>query len=223
MFHTVYDSFEHKPHGRDYIGKHSTDNPYDDYKGSFKDQEFDPEDKIVFAYAKTAEGAVWLEIMFQKVFDVVRDPQYANRAYQTSTGFSQAGVTPSLETRQKLRKAFSVENNPMYGKNGEDHPKYGVKESLETRQKKSKAMSGSNNPMFGKTGENNPNFGSTRSEESRQRMKERNRGENNPMYGRTAENNPNYSKKWWVNFSGETLLQAESPGLGWQLGRKWKG
>ena len=94
MYHTVYNSYETKPNGRDYIGKHSTDDPYDDYKGSFADKEFDPDSKIVFAYAKTAEGALWLEIQFQKVFNVVEDPQFANRTYQTSTGFYYAKVTP---------------------------------------------------------------------------------------------------------------------------------
>jgi hypothetical protein len=100
MFHTVYDSFESHPGGRDYIGKHSTDNPYDDYLGSFKDKSFNPEDKIVFAYSKTKEGAVWLEIMFQRVFGVVEDPQFANKSYQTSDKF----VT-----------GFAGEDHPMYG------------------------------------------------------------------------------------------------------------
>ena len=28
MFHTVYNSYESKPQGRDYIGKHSTEDPW---------------------------------------------------------------------------------------------------------------------------------------------------------------------------------------------------
>lgn len=100
MFHTVYNSFEPGPDGRDYIGKHSTEDPYDDYLGSFKDRSFNPDDKIVFAYAKTKEGAVWLEIMFQRVFGVVEDPQFANQAYQTS---------------DKFVAGFKGENNPMFG------------------------------------------------------------------------------------------------------------
>ena len=100
MFHTVYDSFESRQGGRDYIGKHSTEDPYDGYLGSYKDKTFNPDDKIVFAYAKTKEGAVWLEIMFQRVFGVVEDPQFANKSYQTSDKF----VT-----------GFAGEDHPMYG------------------------------------------------------------------------------------------------------------
>jgi len=105
MFHTVYNSFESAPGGRDYIGKHSTDDPYDDYFGSFKDKSFNPDNKIVFAYSKTKEGAVWLEIMFQKVFGVVEDSQFANKSYQTSTGFDRTGAIDSEETRRKKTKA----------------------------------------------------------------------------------------------------------------------
>ena len=100
MFHTVYNSFESAPGGRDYIGKHSTEDPYDDYLGSFKDKSFKPDDKIVFAYSKTKEGAVWLEVMFQRVFGVVEDPQFANKSYQTSDKF----VT-----------GFAGEDHPLYG------------------------------------------------------------------------------------------------------------
>lgn len=100
MFHTVYNSFESGLSGRDYIGKHSTDDPYDDYRGSFKDKSFQPDKKIVIGYSKTKEGAVWLEIQWQRAFGVAEDPQFANQSYQTSDKF----VT-----------GFSGEEHPMYG------------------------------------------------------------------------------------------------------------
>ena len=99
-FHTVYDSFEIG--GRDYIGKHSTSNPYDEYKGSYKDKTFKPEDKIIIGYSKTPEGAVWLEMQYQQAFKVVEDPQFANQSYQTTDKF-------------------------VTGFRGEEHPMYGVK------------------------------------------------------------------------------------------------
>jgi hypothetical protein len=102
MFHTVYNSFETRPQGRDYIGKHSTTDPYDDYLGSFRDDLFNPDEKIVIAYAKTPQGAVWLEERFQRVFNVVEDDQFANKSYQTSDKF-------------------------VTGFKGEQHPLYGVK------------------------------------------------------------------------------------------------
>ena len=105
MFHTVYNSFESGPNGRDYIGKHSTDDPYDDYMGSFKDKSFKPSDKIVIGYSKTKEGAVWLEIQWQRAFGVVENPQFANKSYQTSTGFDRTGAVDSEETRRKKTQA----------------------------------------------------------------------------------------------------------------------
>jgi hypothetical protein len=102
MFHTAYNSYESKPNGRDYLGKHSSENPYDDYKGSFNDDTFEPDSKIIMAYSKTAEGAVWFEINFHNVFDVARDPQYANKVKQTDVKFDTTGlVRDPLTTDQK--------------------------------------------------------------------------------------------------------------------------
>ena len=107
MFHTVYLSFE--PDGRDYIGKHSSEDPYDDYLGSYKDKSFDPTNKIILEYCKTEEGAVEAEIRWQRVFNVVEDPQFVNRSYQTSNKF-------------------------VTGFKGEEHPLFGVKRP-DTRQR----------------------------------------------------------------------------------------
>ena len=214
MFHTVYNSFESKPHGRDYLGKHSSDNPYDKYKGSFRDESFDPDTKIVLGYSKTVEGAVWLEMQLQRVFRVAEDPQFANQAYQTSVGFSFSG---------------EGENNPNFGKkwwvniNGET--KFQV-ECPGSGWVEGREQSGEKNPMYGKThseeaiqkmreaslGENNPFFGKKHSEEAIQKLREAHSGENNPSFGR----------KHWINIEGERKFQTESPGPEWQNGIKWK-
>jgi hypothetical protein len=133
MFHTAYNSFESKPKGRDYIGKHSTEDLNDGYLGSFTDKEFDPDSKITMAYSKTAEGAVWFEINFQNVFGVVQDPQYVNRAKQTSTGYDRTGVTQTDETKQKQREART-----------------GKTSTEETKRLMSEAHTGDKNHMFGK-------------------------------------------------------------------------
>ena len=113
MFHTVYDSFEEFPDGRDYIGKHSSEDPYDPYLGSFADKGFDPTCKIVLGYSKTAEGSVWLEIQWQRVLGVRDDPAFANQVYQTSTGFDCTGVTRSAEYRKKQSTIQKeVQNKP---------------------------------------------------------------------------------------------------------------
>lgn len=113
MFHTVYDSYENKISGRDYIGKHSSQNPYDNYLGSFVDDSFCPDSKIVLGYSKTAEGAVWMEIQWQRVLGVAEDPQFANKTYQTSEKFDCTGFKWSEDS--KLRASITqkkVQNRP---------------------------------------------------------------------------------------------------------------
>jgi hypothetical protein len=146
MFHTAYNSYEAKLNGRDYIGKHSTEDPYDNYLGTFKDKSFDPDAKIIMAYSKTPEGASWFEINFHNVFNVARDPQFVNRAKQTSTKFDRTGVSNTFEQNQKISEALvGVSNTPEQNQKisealkglmvGEKHPGYGKPRSEETKQK----------------------------------------------------------------------------------------
>jgi hypothetical protein len=148
MFHTVYNSFESQPGGRDYIGKHSTNDPHDNYLGSSRDKSSTPDNKIVIAYAKTAQGAVWLEEQFQRVFDVVENPQFANKSYQTSdkfvTGFK-GKDHPMYGTKRPDTRERNLNNNPA--KNPEAAAKISEarrrskgKDSEETRRKKAKSL-----------------------------------------------------------------------------------
>lgn len=191
MFHTVYDSYEEGPGGRDYIGKHSTEDPYDGYLGSYKDQTFDPRHKIVLGYSKTPEGAVWLEIQYQKAFGVAENPQFANLSYQTSdkfvTGFK-GEKNPNFGNKYKWSPEQlknlpdrSGENNPMYGRRGQDNPNYGRKRTEEQCLKFQ--------------GENNGFFGKTHTEESRKLQSDRKKGDNNPMYGKKGEDHPSFGRK----------------------------
>lgn len=207
MFHTVYNSYESKPGERDYIGKHSTEDPYDGYKGSFVDTDFNPDSKIVMAYAKTAQGASWFEINFHNVFDVVRDPKYANRSKATSTGFDRTGATysHSEETKQKMSEDREGEKHPLFGKKGEDNPNYGKKRTDETKNQIKEAATGRIH-----TGE------------TKQKLREANTGERNPNYGKRGEGVTNFGRKWYVNEIGEVQISKEPPGPEWQVGRKWR-
>jgi hypothetical protein len=235
MFYTVYGSFESKPNGRDYIGKHSTHDPYDDYRGSYTDESFDPDSKIVLGYANTPEAAIWLEMQYQRAFRVAENPQFANRAYQTSTGFTKEGIPLSEETKRKIGGANSNPSEETRQKLRDFRT--GKKSSEETKLKQKEALSGENNPMFGRshTEDTRQKMKESRarrppiSEETRQKMREshlgKTRSEGSRQKDREAklgEKNPLFGKKLYVNVSGETKFQSESPGEEWQLGRKWK-
>lgn len=109
MFHTVYLSFEDGRVGRDYIGKHSSEDPYDNYLGSYRDKSFNPAGKIILEYAKTEEGAVEAEIRWQNVFKVAEDPQFANQSYQNTSKFklSSCGEEALRRREQSLRDYYS--------------------------------------------------------------------------------------------------------------------
>jgi len=117
-WHIVYLSFESGKTGRDYIGKHSTLCINDGYLGSYRDLSFNPDSRIILGYYKSAQAAISAEIQWQRVFQVVEDPQFANKSYQTSTGFDTTGVTQSNEFKQNLSETHSGSGNPMFGRRG---------------------------------------------------------------------------------------------------------
>lgn len=221
QFHTVYNSYERE--GRDYIGKHSTDNPYDDYKGSFRDDTFCPDEKIVLIYASTPEGAVWLEEQFQRVFRVVENDQFANRSYQTSDKFV-CGISgdDNPAKRPDVRQKISV--------NTKGKPKRGLRE-----------RNFSNNPMQNpatrdklRQARNTPDWNanvakSRQTPESREKSRAAAQQQWKVPGAREAlaqrrlgPGNPCHGKRWWVNPAGETLYQTEPPPGDWQNGRVYR-
>jgi hypothetical protein len=92
-WHIVYLSYESKPGGRNYIGKHSTENIHDGYLGSFSDSSFRPDSRIILGVFKSSEAAVEAEIQWQRVFRVVSNSDFANKSYQTSNKFDTTGIT----------------------------------------------------------------------------------------------------------------------------------
>ena len=97
------------------------------------------------------------------------------------------GRIHSDESKRKMSKAKSGENNPMFGATEKNSPNFCKIFSDESKRKMSKAKSGKNNPMFGVThsketkdkisenhadvsGEKNPNYGKTRSYESKRKI-----------------------------------------------------
>jgi len=155
--HYVYKSFEEK--GREYIGVRSCDCiPEEDtkYFGSFKDKSFFPTEKTILFVCETRKEVVEIEIELHNFFDVAVNPQFANRAKQTSTGFDRAGVPRTKEDKKKISEANSGENHPQFGiphteewkkaqsekKSGEKSPMFGVPRTEETKKKLSEAHTG---------------------------------------------------------------------------------
>jgi hypothetical protein len=215
MFHTVYDSWEAKPNGRDYIGKHSSDNPYDSYLGSFKDKTFQPDNKIVIAYSTTAEGAVWLEQRFQRVFCVVEDPQYVNRSYQTDAKFiygvsGEDNPAKREESRIKISQAKTGVPRPdLTEKNLRDNPA----KKPEAAAKIAESRRGKPLSDQAKQKVSEYQLGRPKSEETKRKMKE----------ARKRQKPPTLGLKRWVNEKGEKKMAVESPGPEWQNGRVWRG
>jgi len=94
-YHYVYYSYEE--YGKGYIGSRTCKClPEEDVKyfGSFKDKNFKPTQKIILKsdYA-TREEAYADEIILQEYYKVVENQHFANKAYQTSVGFSFKGLT----------------------------------------------------------------------------------------------------------------------------------
>ena len=203
--HYVYHSYEEW--GREYIGCRTCDClPEEDtkYFGSFRDKTFKPTGKTILFVCKTRQEAAEIEIELHDFFDVAINPQFANQAKQTSTGFDRTGLQ-------------SGEKNPMYGRTGENHPMFGVPRTEEWKKAQSERMSGENHPRFGvpvteeskkkiseansgkirtgaqkqaMSGENHPMFGVPKTEAQKKAISEKMSGEKNPNYGNTGALHP---------------------------------
>ena len=98
---------------------------------------------IVIAKGLTKEEAYWLEIELIREWDTTdRDKGYNI----TKGGTGANGWNPPKETRKKLSEAIkgkcAGKNNPMYGKYGENSPRYGKHHTEEARKKMSENRRG---------------------------------------------------------------------------------
>ena len=154
--HYVYHSYEEWEGG--YIGCRTCDCPPEEdikYFGSFSDKTFFPTEKTILFVCETRQEAMEIEIKLHDFFDVAVNPQFANMAKATSTGFDRTGLQ-------------SGEKNPMYGRTGEKNPRFGVPDTEEQKQAKSKRMAGvprtegeKKKLSVANSGEKNPNYGNT--------------------------------------------------------------
>lgn len=144
-----YTYYSYEEWGRGYFGSRKCYCPPEEdvkYFGSSKDNNFKPTQKIILKddYA-TREEAYADEIILQQYYKVVENQHFANRAYQTSTGFSTYGKKHTDEHKKKLGEYWSGKKNPNYNA-GEKHSFYGKKHTKEWKLNQSNRMK-NNNPM----------------------------------------------------------------------------
>jgi hypothetical protein len=228
--HYVYYSYEE--FGRGYIGCRTCEaSPEkDSYMGSFHDKSFNPSHKIILETFSTREEALQAEVNLHEFYQVDKNPHFANKSKQKTTGFyySSKGVVRTEEYKKKmserlkgreikpewiekmkanLRPAFG-EDNPFYGKTHNEKSRNEISESLKQYY--------AENP--------HPWIGRKHSEESKAKFREINAGENNPNYGkitppevRNKIGQSKVGKKLWNN-GEQQKFSKECPGEGWVLG-----
>lgn len=129
-----YTYYSYEEWGRGYLGSRKCYCfPKEDvkYLGSSKDKTFKPKYKIILKddYA-TREEAYADEIILQDYYKVVENSHFANRAYQTSTGFSTYGKKHTEKHKKYLSELFKgkkrYENipHPFKGKNHTEEWKF---------------------------------------------------------------------------------------------------
>tara|TARA_Y100000592_G_C5359320_1_gene262836 strand:- start:33 stop:698 length:666 start_codon:yes stop_codon:yes gene_type:complete len=208
--HYVYYSYEE--FGRGYIGCRTCEaSPEkDSYMGSFHDESFNPSHKIILETFHTREEALQAEVNLHEFYQVDKNPHFANKSKQKTTGFYYSekkfgkenpfyGKSHSEETKKVIRQ-HQIENNG-YVKNrrsyeGENNPFYGKTHSEETKELLKEKST--------KTWEDKPHpwIGRKHSEESKAKFRENNKGEKNPNFGKkhseeTLIKMKEARKLWW--------------------------
>lgn len=226
--HYVYYSYEE--FGRGYIGCRTCDclPENDDYLGSYHDKTFNPSNKIILETFSTKKEALQAEIELHEFYQVDKNPHFANKSRQKTTGFyySSKGVVRSEEYKKKMSERLkgreikpesiekSKQNRRTY--NGENNPFYGKTHTKEVRENlRKKAIE-----QFETLG--HPFEGRKHSKETKEKMS-RDRKENpkysHPIHQKTRDKirQSKIGRKLWNN-GIEQKFSKECPGEGWILG-----
>jgi uncharacterized low-complexity protein len=192
--------------------------------GSYTDKTFNPAEKVILFEVDTYEEMCEAEILLHELFQVDVNPHFANKAKQTSVGFSFRA---------------SGKNNPNFGRRHSDEArrkmsdaaKRRVQQSMsgktlskETKQKISEAHKGKTLSDESKQKISEAGKGRTHSDETKQKISEGKVGEKNPMYGKPVSDDhrqkiseANKGKLWFNN--GRVAVRAETCPEGFIPGR----
>jgi hypothetical protein len=87
--------------------------------GSFTDKSFHPTEKIVLAVFATEKEALQAEILLHNFYQVDRNPHFANRSKQTSTGFTcPPNAYQSLSPQQQFLRNHKIGQAKSIGSKG---------------------------------------------------------------------------------------------------------
>jgi hypothetical protein len=146
-------------------------------------------------------------MFFHEMYDVARNPLFANKAKQTSTYFNAEGVPKTKEHKLKIQEALR-----------------GKPKSKEHRRKCSIAKKGRPASEACRLAQIKAVKGKPKSAEHRRKIREASKGQvkgpeaRAKMSKRRTENN--LGRCWWVNSDGQTKFQTDCPGPEWRKGRK---
>jgi hypothetical protein len=209
----VYYSYEE--YGRGYIGKRECEClPEEDvnYFGSFHDKNFNPSQKIILETFDTVEKALGAEIILHDFYEVDKNPHFANRAKQTSSGFY-CNKGPSKEANEKRREMMKTEYNPMSNPEYREKARINLIKSLqrpEVRRKKSESAKKVFNTPEMKEKKRKAAIKSHQNLETKRKHIEAKLGDKNPCYG----------KKWITNgVENKYINSTDNIPTGWYNGR----
>lgn len=167
----------------------------------------------IMAYTDPDKATVLEDFILQNYFDRF---EY-NIAESATAPF--LGREHSEKTKEKMSKAQSGENNPMYGKIGENNPRYGRRHSEETKRKISEANSGKYRSEEAKQkmsesrfGKNNSFYGKHHSEEAKEKIGEANSGKifSEEHKQKLSESHSGDKNHKWINISDEEIMAMKS-------------
>jgi hypothetical protein len=160
MYHYTY-LIQHKTENKRYIGVRTSKVPPTQditYWGSSKHLPKDIQSthsKVILQTHSTRERAVQHEILLHEANDVAVNPDYYNKAKQTSTGFDTAGTSITEECKLKISKSlkgrvFTEEHKKRLSASTVGKPKTGQhRENCSKAQKKVASSPGYKNPRQG--------------------------------------------------------------------------